>query len=161
MRGEKIDIESIKQRVKEGFENVKEDTRSFVKKNYNKNKSNFFFLELGSYLLKAVLTITLVACIAVVLAFTVGFSFQWVDFSAFVDTMPVGFKAVVHSFFTNTQDSNMAFGGLALILSIPFLLIIWGISCNITRTQKEKQTMGVHYFYYLGKWFMYFRVFYF
>ena len=142
MRGEKVDIESIKQRVREGFEDVKRDTTHFVRNTWNNNRASSFFVELGGHLLRAVLAFTVIICLAIFVALFAGFSFQWVDFSNFAQVFPQTFQSIFYSLFSNPTQANFAVGGVILLVCLPILLLLWGIFSLLLGFRKNSKIWG-------------------
>ncbi|HPM12809.1 MAG TPA: PspC domain-containing protein [Bacteroidales bacterium] len=142
MRGEKIDVESIKARFKQGFNDVKQTSTQFVRQTWKDNKVSAFFIELSSSMLRAVLTITLLIIIAICVALFAGVSFSWIDMTSFAAIFPQGVDTFVQYLFSDATQSNLVFLGGVILISLPILLLFWGIFSLLLGFKKNTKLWG-------------------
>lgn len=142
MRGEKIDIESIKERVKQGFDDVKKTSTQFVRNTWRDNKISTFFIELSGYMLRAVVTITLLVVIALCIALFAGFSFSWIDMSAIVSVFPQGVDSCMQYIFSDAHQSNLVIFGMVVLISLPILLLMWGVFSLLLGIKRNSKMWG-------------------
>lgn len=142
MRGEKIDIESIKARFKQGFEEVKQNSTQFVRQTWRENKVSAFFIELGGHMLRAVFTISILIVIAVCIALFLGLSLSWVDFSGIVSVLPQGVDACLQYLFADTYQSNLVVLGCMIFILLPIFLLIWGMFSLLLGIKKNSKIIG-------------------
>lgn len=142
MRGEKIDVEAIKARFKQGIHDVKETSTQFVRQTWKDNKVSAFFIELSSYMLRAILTVSLLIVIALCVALFAGVSFSWIDMTTFVSIFPQGVDTFVRYLFSDATQSNFVFIGTIVLISLPILLLFWGIFSLLLGFKRNTKLWG-------------------